>query len=123
MDIQITYLEANSQWNSMTKKVLKKQEKEKKILATLSREEETFHTVCDHHRRTNRKRSTELPNEASHTASGKMEEPIFPGNGILKRKNFNCNSERNIAQDLRYQNTLLLEGILRGQSSNPPVQS
>ena len=102
------------------RKYWRNRRKRKKILATLSREEETFHSVRDHHQRTNGKRSTELPNKASHTPSGKMEEPIFPGIGIPKRPNLNRDSERNITQDPRYQNSLLLEGILRRRSRNSP---
>ena len=91
--------------------------KEEKIFTALLREEETFHSFRDNYRRTDRHSKT------SHTPSGKMEESIFPGNGLPTRKANHSDPQRDIASDSRHQNPFLLKGLLQGRGGNPPIRS
>ena len=125
IDIRITYPEANSilkfYGGENTRKAGKR--KEEKIFTALLREEETFHSFRDNYRRTDRQRSTEVRSKTSHMPSGKMEESIFPGNGLPTRKANHSDPQRDITSDSRHQNPFLLKGLLRGRGGNPPIRS
>ena len=70
--------------NHLRKNVPESDYNKRKKTTTLSREEETLYTIRYYYRRTNGKRSAEFSSKASHTPSGKMEEPIFPGMAYLR---------------------------------------
>ena len=61
------------------------------------------------------KEAQKVRSKTSHTPSGKMEESIFPGNGLPTRKANHSDPQRDIATDSRYQNPFLLERLLGGR--------
>ena len=79
----------------------RKGEKEE-IPTTVSGEEKAFYSLHSYHGRNARKRSTKIYRETGHSPSRKMEESIFPGNGLRKRENLDSDPKRDIPTNPRH---------------------